>query len=68
MVECDTQSGNINQAMEELKAKSTYMTVITRDGKDIETGRHWRCDGFEPESKHETRAQSDNLVYSDEIL
>lgn len=37
MVECDTQSGNINQATEELRARSLYMTVITRDGKDIET-------------------------------
>ena len=39
MVECDTRSGNINQAMEELKAKSAYMTVITTDGKDIEAGK-----------------------------
>lgn len=36
MLECDTRHGNINQAMEELRAKSQYMTVITRD-KVIDT-------------------------------
>ncbi|XP_054715898.1 protein henna-like isoform X1 [Uloborus diversus] len=37
MVECDTRSGNINEAIEELRTKSQYMTVISRDHKEIET-------------------------------
>lgn len=36
IMECDTRSGNLNEAMEELRARSLYMTVITKDSKDIE--------------------------------
>lgn len=35
MVECDTRQGDVNRAMEQLRSKSLYMTVITRDPSDI---------------------------------
>lgn len=34
MVECDTREGDINSAMEGLRKKSQYMTVISRDHRD----------------------------------
>lgn len=34
MVECDTRHGNVNEAMDDLKEKSQYLQVISREHKD----------------------------------
>ncbi|GFT80116.1 protein henna [Nephila pilipes] len=41
LVECDTRAGNINDAMEQIRAKSFYMTVISRDHKDNTEAVPW---------------------------
>ncbi|XP_055952914.1 protein henna-like isoform X2 [Argiope bruennichi] len=41
MVECDTRAGNINQAMDQIREKSIYMTIISTDHKDKAEAVPW---------------------------
>ncbi|GBM17876.1 Protein henna [Araneus ventricosus] len=41
MVECDTRAGNISQAMDQIREKSIYMTVISTDHKDKAEAVPW---------------------------
>lgn len=41
LVECDGRTGNLGEAIEELKLKSSYFSVISRDYKDNTAAVPW---------------------------
>lgn len=41
LVECDSTTGNLGEAIEEIKLISTYFSVISRDYKDNTTAVPW---------------------------
>lgn len=41
LVECDSSTGNLGEAIEEIKRTSTYFSVISRDYKDNTTAVPW---------------------------
>ncbi|GFY62994.1 protein henna [Trichonephila inaurata madagascariensis] len=63
LVECDTRAGNINDAMEEIRAKSIYMTVISRDHKDNTEAVPW----FPGKIKELDRFANHILSYGSEL-